>query len=112
MTASFSPESLLAYEPFVYAVARGLLSSEAEADDVVQETWVRALRQRRGSVAAPKSWLARVVRNLVKDRRRRDTHRRARDEAVARTEEFVADSASSLEGHRTGELCSCVTTRV
>ncbi len=101
LSAPLNPESLLAYEPFVRAVARGLLSNEEEVGEVVQETWLRAFRRPPQHGSSPKGWLAMVVRNLVRDRFRGDSRRRAREEAVARPDRTAADSQSQLEGHKT-----------
>lgn len=75
------PRRLLAEEPFVRSLAQGLLASEA--DDVVQQTFLHALEHRPEGVTQPRSWLARVVRNLVTDRVRRRDRREARERAAA-----------------------------
>jgi hypothetical protein len=61
-------ERLLAEAPFVRELARQLVVDDP--DEVVQETWLRALEQRRRSVDRPRSWLARIVRNIASNRRR------------------------------------------
>jgi len=38
-------ETLLSHRPFVRALARRLVRDEARAEDVVQETWLAALRR-------------------------------------------------------------------
>ncbi len=96
--AALSPETLLEYEPFVRSCVRGLLKGEQEIQDVVQDTWVKALGQR-APVSQPKSWLARVVRNVALDRRRGEGRRKVREEAVARPEESVDTSRARLEAH-------------
>ena len=87
------PESLLEHGPRLRALARRLVG-DGRADDLVQETWVRAVE--RGKDATPWNWLGRVLRNLASDDRRADTSRVERERAVARGE------ADSDEGQRFG----------
>jgi len=75
-------EQLLCHESFLKALAIKLLRDRARADDVVQETWLVALRSRKSPSEVQRGWLAGVVRNLVR-RARRDDERRARREFVA-----------------------------
>ncbi len=56
----------------LYAYIAGMTGAGAEADDVFQETWMRAIR--RLPVFRPdnlRGWLMRIARNLVIDRARR-----------------------------------------
>ncbi|HEX5052842.1 MAG TPA: sigma-70 family RNA polymerase sigma factor [Planctomycetota bacterium] len=76
--------TLLAEEPFVRALAHSLLNDEA--DDVVQQTFLRALEHRPNVPVQPRRWLARVVRNLVTDRLRRRGRRDVRERAAAVTD--------------------------
>lgn len=61
-----------AHSTWLLAFLRGLLPSEADAEDAAQETWLRVIRAcgsyRGGSVRA---YLARVARTVVIDRYRR-----------------------------------------
>ncbi|MFJ8792680.1 sigma-70 family RNA polymerase sigma factor [Streptomyces sp. NPDC102462] len=61
--------------PHLTAVARRLLGSAAEADDAVQETWLRAARTDLGEVENLTGWLttavSRVCLNLLRARRTR-----------------------------------------
>lgn len=102
-SASFlTPETLLAHEPFLRSVVRGLLADEAEVQDVVQETWVTALRRPPRSLANVRGWLSAVARSKALSRRRSSGRRVARERAHARPErvESVADSQARLEAHR------------
>lgn len=84
---------LLAEAPFVRALARRLLADEA--DDVVQQTWLRALAQPQ-PLARPRAWLARLVRSIASDLRRRRSRRAAREQ-VAAAPERVPSSHELLE---------------
>ena len=88
-------QRLLAEEPFVRALAHSLVADEA--DDVVQQAFLRALEHRAGGVASPRSWLARIVRNLAVDLRRRGARRDARHRASAGNDR-VPSSSELLEG--------------
>ena len=81
-----SAETLLQHEPFVRAVVRGLLSDEGRVQDVLQETWLTALRQPPRAKGSLRVWLARVAGNLARDSHRATSRRAAREHAVARPE--------------------------
>jgi len=90
------PEALLAHRAFVRALVRRLVGDPHDADDVVQETWVAALR---GAPARPRSlraWLARVARNLSL-RHARGEARRRRRELGAAAPEAARGPAETLE---------------
>ncbi|MHC4730708.1 MAG: RNA polymerase sigma factor [Planctomycetota bacterium] len=95
-----SPETLLGHADFVRAVARGLLTDEHRIDDVVQETWLAALRGPPRADWGWRAWLAGVARNLARRQVREETRRRARERAGARrgweraTAEIVASEAT------------------
>jgi RNA polymerase sigma factor (sigma-70 family) len=75
-------EAMLANAAWMRALARGLVG-EADADDVVQETWIAAL----GSESAThRGWLRTVLVNFAKRARRGERHRAAREEIAARPE--------------------------
>ncbi|HLQ38076.1 MAG TPA: sigma-70 family RNA polymerase sigma factor, partial [Planctomycetota bacterium] len=87
-------EQLLTQEPFVRALARTLVGDEA--DEVVQQTWLRALGHRGHAVREPRHWLARIARNfahnLVRNTRRRRLH-----EQQAAKDELEPSSAELME---------------
>ena len=89
-------EQLLRHESFLKALALKLLRDRARADDVVQETWLVALRSAKSPSEVRRGWLAGIVRNLVR-RARRDDERRARREFVAAREDHTK---------ATDELCN------
>lgn len=68
----------------LYRVALSLLRHPAEAEDVVQETFVRVLegRARLAEVRELRAWLVRIAWNLALDRKRKTTPVQM-DEAVA-----------------------------
>lgn len=58
--------------PQLWAFARRFGLSEEEAEDVVQEAFLRATRQIPGSIVNLDAWLFRVVNNLANDFHRRN----------------------------------------
>ncbi len=85
-SAPIHPESLLQHGPRLRALARRLVRDDHAADDLVQETWVRAVERGPASGGTPWQWLARVLRNLAFQDHRLDARRVERERAVARSE--------------------------
>src|ERR671933_85282 len=72
-----------AEDPRLRAVAYRMLGSTSEADDAVQEAWIRLSRSDAGAIENLEAWLVtavgRVALNMLRSRRRRreeplDTH--------------------------------------
>jgi RNA polymerase sigma-70 factor, ECF subfamily len=61
------------YSATLYRVAYSVTRNAAEAEDVVQETFLRVLRhqEKLSEVRDPRVWLVRITWNLVLDRKRR-----------------------------------------
>src|SRR3984957_17157584 len=61
------------YSSLLFRVAHSVLRSRAEAEDVVQDVFVRVLEHRRSlaTVREMRVWLVRIAWNLALDRRRR-----------------------------------------
>src|SRR5258708_17910699 len=76
------------YSSLLFRVAHSVLRSRAEAEDVVQDVFVRVLDHRRSLTAVRdmRVWLVRVAWNLAMDRRRR-----------IRPEQFDEGFAESLD---------------
>jgi|GEM_PF-6591228 len=99
MTAdpSLTAHDLLRHEPFVRAVARALVRDKHAVDDLVQDTWLRALRRPRTGLRSARAWLGSITRNLARDRGRDDAPRdeRERDRAVDATDARATESAAA-----------------
>ena len=91
------PESLLQHGLRLRALARSLVRDEHAADDLVQETWMRAVAH--APAAAPWRWLARVLRNLAVQERRLGAARARREHAAARGE-AEPDPEQRFSGHK------------
>src|SRR6202453_3305929 len=77
------------YSALLFRVAHSILRSRAEAEDVVQDAFVRVLEHRRSlsAIRDMRVWLIRIAWNLAIDRRRR-----------VRPEQFDESFAESLVG--------------
>ena len=72
------------YSGTLYRVAFSVLRNPADAEDAVQEAFLRVLRHRRmlGEVRDPRVWLIRIVWNVVLDRKRRSKTRPETDDVA------------------------------
>ena len=79
-----SAEQLLSDATWLRRLAQSL-AGEADADDLVQETWIAALRRRPDASRSLRPWLLKVMRDTFRMRRRASRRREARESAVAET---------------------------
>ena len=101
-------EALLQRTTWLRGLARALLLDDAAAEDVVQETWIRALESQGPEASAERPWLAQVTRNLALNVRRSRSRRKVRELRAARSESVEATDqvAERLEIQRL--LVDCV----
>jgi RNA polymerase sigma-70 factor (ECF subfamily) len=79
--------------PRLTAISRRIVGSEAEAEDVVQDCFLKWQRIDRSALATPAAWLTTVVQHQSIDMLRK----RARDEAAAQTaRELLPDAPPAL----------------
>ncbi|ROS44959.1 RNA polymerase sigma-70 factor [Amycolatopsis thermoflava] len=69
-------EAFHQHRNLLFAVAYRVLGSAADAEDVVQDTWIKWSAADRSQVADPKAYLARIVANLALERLRSARHQR------------------------------------
>ncbi|HEX6883362.1 MAG TPA: sigma-70 family RNA polymerase sigma factor [Planctomycetota bacterium] len=75
---TYSPvtlESLLSHQNWALRMARRLVREESEAEDLVQRTWMAALRRPPQSAIGAKAWIRKVILNLARERHRRSQAR-------------------------------------
>lgn len=89
---NLSPEALLAQSSFLRRLAQSLLFDEHEVDEVVQQTWLAALKQHPQNAASLRPWLRTTLRNFIFQKYRGDTRREQREEASARAERLPSTS--------------------
>src|SRR5580698_3481945 len=95
-----------AERPRLTAIAVRILGSAADADDVLQETWLRLSRT--GDIDDPPAWLTTVVTRLCLDQlRKRRTRSAAESEAPA--EPVAVDpEADALLAEKMGDAMQVV----
>jgi len=101
MSASHDPELLREHAAFVRRVARAVLSDEHSIEEVVQGTFLQAVRHppERSSI---RTWMRRVARNLAISHWRAGRRRERRERAAARPEGVPgpAEAVQRLETQR------------
>src|SRR6266850_3882743 len=95
-------EELLLHADWVRKLAGALVGDAEGADDLVQETWMAAIRRPPAANRPPRPWLARVMTNLARNRWRGETRRVQREQGAARRESQPGgdEVAQELEMHR------------
>lgn len=84
------------HRAFLAGLAYRMLGSVAEAEDVVQDAFLRWRDVDRASVAEPRAYLARVVSRLCLDRMKSATHRREQYVGTWLPEPVIAEPAQTL----------------
>jgi RNA polymerase sigma factor (sigma-70 family) len=93
---TFDPQELLSHKGWLQRLAARLVDAPGSADDLVQDAWVVALRSPPSAERPPRPWLAQVLRNLVKNRRRSAGRWAARVPQVAAAEDAPLPTAEEL----------------
>ncbi len=96
-------EDLLQHSDWVRSLAHQLVVDSSRADDLVQDTWVVALRRPPSHANNLRAWLGRVVTSLAQTTWRTESRRSVREQASARhealpsTAELVHEASMSRE---------------
>jgi len=80
--------SLLRHSDWLRSLARGLVRDQAAADDLVQETWLAAMKTPPDPDRPARPWLAGVLRNLARMRARAEGRRSWRQKVSAKRDEL------------------------
>lgn len=85
------------YSPTLYRVAFSVLRNPADAEDAVQEAFLRVLRHRNtlAEVRDRRVWLIRIVWNIVLDRKRRAKTRPETDDVAELARVLPSDGLSA-----------------
>ena len=94
--SALSVQDLLSNAAWTRRLAVSLLSDRDSADDLVQETWIAALRARPNVGPSARPWLARVLRNRAVSHRREQARRVARHERAAELGDAAAADPEAL----------------
>jgi len=89
-TPAISAEQLLAHSAWARSLARRLVADAATADDVVQETWLKALREQPATDRPLRPWLERVLRNSASNARRNRKTRLRHEQTASKSEAMAA----------------------
>jgi len=94
-------EEALAHADQVYRVARRLVGTREEAEDLVQETYARAFRSWRSYTPGTnlRAWLLRIVTNLNIDRGRR-VQRAPDTQPLEETDYYLANRVAEAQGEQ------------
>ncbi len=105
-------ESLLKYQDRIYRYILGLVRNRAEAEDVTQETFLRALRAESSlrDPEAVRGWLYRIATNVCVDRLRQRKPQVSidSDEGAAHVKSVASASPSATEIAERNETSACV----
>src|SRR5262249_19872239 len=77
-------------------LARRLVREDGEAEDLVQRTWMAALRRPPDSERGARAWIRKVILNLARERHRRGRTRERHERAFPRLEGEVPDTLEVL----------------
>lgn len=100
-TSSSAPlDDLPRYAGSLRALARGILADEHEAEDIVQQVFVRTILNPPSDRGALGAWLGRATRRLALNAARAEGRRRRRERATARAEEADDEAEGELAVQR------------
>src|SRR5438128_10086984 len=102
-------EEALQLSDQVYRVARRLVSSREEAEDLVQETYARAFRSWRSFTPGTnlRAWLLRILTNLNIDRGRRK-QRAPEEQPLEEGDYFLYNRLEQVDGGRPSDAARVV----
>jgi RNA polymerase sigma-70 factor (ECF subfamily) len=66
-TTEWDEATFESYRPLLFSMAYRMLGSASEAEDVVQDTWLRARQDERADVRSPRAYLTTIVTRLCID---------------------------------------------
>ena len=93
------PEKLESYRPLLFAIAYQMTSSASEAEDLVQETYLRYQQaQAQVDVQSVKAYLTTIIVHLAIDYLKSSRHQRERYAGVWLPEPVLTGAAESLPG--------------
>ncbi|MFE4670229.1 RNA polymerase sigma factor SigJ [Streptomyces sp. NPDC056716] len=94
------------YRELMFGISYRMLGSVVDAEDVVQETWLRWRRIDRDEVADPRGYLVRAVTRTAIDQMRRDRARREEYVGPWLPEPLLVSADVALESSLLGESLS------
>jgi RNA polymerase sigma factor (sigma-70 family) len=104
VSKSPTPEQLLADAAWLKRLAVTLAGNEADADDLVQESWIAAWKRNPDAERPLRPWLAKVVRDVAGMKRRSERRRVAREEAATDRDAVASPPDALLDQMRLHRL--------
>lgn len=96
LNPSVNLDQLLTHQEWALRVARQLVHEEGEAEDLVQRTWIAAMRRPPVDPLGIKAWIHKVILNLARERHRRQLARARHEQAATREHPEAPDPADFL----------------
>jgi len=106
------PHLLLAHAAWLRRLAQRLVGDATLADELVQDTWIAALRHPPSVERPVRPWLRHVLKNAARFRWRGEAHRAAREQAVAMRDGAALSSHELVERHETQQLLARLVTEL
>jgi len=107
MNSQLTFETFNAYRQSLFGIAYRILGHLSEADDMVQEVWLRWQTQDVAGIQSPKAWLGSAIRRLCIDQLRSARHQREDHYGVLLPEPLMA--ATDTESDISAELENSLT---
>src|SRR5215831_13851006 len=104
MNSSQTIETFTAYRQLLFSIAYRMLGSLSEAEDMVQEVWLRWQTQDTDGIRSPKAWLQSAMRRLCIDQLRSARHQREDHYGVSVPEPSLATAESDISVERENAL--------
>src|SRR5262245_33147949 len=111
MNTSLTIEAFTAHRQFLFSIAYRMLGSLSEAEDMVQEVWLRWQTQDAAGIQSPKAWLRSATRRLCIDELRSARHQREDHYGVSLPEPSIAttDAKPDISVERENSLTMAFT---
>ncbi len=103
MTSNVNPptlDALLVHARFLRSLAQQLVGPDMDPDDVVQETWQRAITNPPKTAENLSGWLGTTCRRIVHQRRRQEVNARKRMKEASRPGELASENHQRKETFR------------
>src|ERR1041385_5198119 len=84
------------HRPLLFSIAYRMLGSATEAEDVVQDAWIRARQDEHADIRSPRAYLTTIVTRLCIDHLRSAERTRVEYPGPWRSEEHTSELQSRL----------------
>ena len=89
-------DHLLEHQTWALRLARQLVREEAEAEELVQRTWIAALRRPPSTGRGARAWIRKVILNLARERHRRASTRSRHELASHASDDTSPDASDTV----------------